>query len=279
MVSCGNGPGGLPYHRFGSDGPRLFVIPGVMDALAWNEPSRLTARLLAHYYFRHLRSYDVWVLSRCPGLPDQSTPPELARQYVTALEKLGASHVLGISLGGAIATYLTATRPELVEKLVLVSCGSRLSETGRQHVEQWHDLALNREYEKLHRTYAQAVYSGWRARFVSLQYRLIGPLLPTPANSGDAARACRALLAYDSRNLDDEIGAQTRIDVPTLLVSGQADELFSAETRQEYLSGLEWGKLVLLQGGGAIYDEKPRQVAQAIRSFLDEPEYAGRRNE
>lgn len=263
MVSYGTGPGDVPYHRFGRGSDPLFVFPGVMDSLGWNTPRRSTGELLARYYFRGFREYDTWVASRPVGLAAGDSAETLARRYVPLLEARGGGHVLGLTLGGAIAVHLAARRPDLVDRLVLVACGTSLGSRGHQVVGRWRQFADAENWTALHVDYARTVYSGPRSHVVPVLYRLCSPLLPRPDRGSDVVRSCDALLEYD--------GAETLGDVeaPALVVTDTDGPLFPEATQRDAARRLENGHVVTLRGGHAVYEESRRAFADAVTGFLD----------
>jgi len=186
-VEHGNGPAGLPFHRFGTGDERLVIVPGVMDSLGWNTPGALTAHLLARYYFHRLREFDVWVLSRPPGLLAGITAEKMAEQYADALDELGPAHILGFSLGGAIGSHVAANRPDLVDRLILAGAAHRLGSYGETIMARWQELAERQEWASLHVDYSQTVYAGSRRIIIPPLYRLGARLLPEPESRGDVS--------------------------------------------------------------------------------------------
>jgi 3-oxoadipate enol-lactonase len=77
-----------------------------------------------------LYSYDL------PGHGTSITPPagygiaDLSAQLADLLEvhKTGCVHLAGISLGGLIAQHFAATRPELVDRLILIDTTPRYTD-------------------------------------------------------------------------------------------------------------------------------------------------------
>lgn len=262
MVECGIGPGGLPYHRFGGDDQPLVLIPGVMDPLGWNDPSRLTAELLSRYYFRGFQEYDVWVLSRQPGLDAGLTVSELATQYGTALEAIGSAHVLGFSFGGFIAAKLAADRLALVDRLVLAMSGSRYGEYGREELQRWEQLAWNERWAAIHRAYARAVYSSHRRWLVLALYRLTWPLLPTPIVPADLQITLETARRYDGSRIFEAI------EIPTLVVAGSADVLMPESLCRAGADALDDGYVTTVPAGHAAYEEQSAQFSSAVSSFL-----------
>lgn len=262
MVEYGVGPAGHPSHRFGAGTERLVLLPGVTDSLGWNQPSRLTATLLSRYYFPAFREYDVWVVSRPPGLPGGQTAGEMAARYAELLDRMGGAHVLGFSLGGFIASHLAAEYPKLVDRLVLAVAGTRIGPAGRRTLRRWRALADNRDWNELHVDYADTVYDSRRGEAVSAVYRLLAPLLPRPEEPGDLSVSCRAALRYDGE------GVLEKIDVPTLVVGGTRDRLVPERLQRDAARRVPDGHVAMLDGGHAVYDERRRQFNDTVVRFL-----------
>lgn len=262
MVEYGTGPAGHPYHRFGTGDEQLVIFPGLTDSLGWNEPDRLTAELLARHYFRAFREYDVWVISRPPGLSEQDGAREMAAGYADVLDTLGAAHVLGISLGGLVASHLAAMRPALVERLVLGVCGTTLGTEGRETVRRWKAYSEREEWGALHVDYAKTVYTGIHRRVMGLLYRGGARWLPRPQVPADVQISCAAALDYDGAEILPDI------DVPTLVVGGSQDRLFPVATQKDCARRLPDGHVATLDGGHAVYDEKRGQFCDTVCRFL-----------
>jgi len=232
-----------------------------MDALGWNTPSRVGRELLARYYFRGLSRYDVWVASRPPGLTTRE-PERIAERYARFLEHVGPAHLLGFTLGGAVATHLAADHADLVRRLVLAGWGPRLGRRGVRIVRRWRQLARQKRWSALHVDYATQVYTGWYRRAVTAGYRLCGPLLPRPVVGSDVVNACDALLAYDgSAHLSE-------IDAETLVIADTRGPLFPCQRQHEGASALPGGSVATLEGSHAVYEQNRQAFTDLLRRFL-----------
>ncbi len=259
MVTHGVFSTGHPYYRFGNGDTPLLVLPGVTAGIGWwNDPDWLTATALERYYFRAYRDYDVWVMPRPPG-GERTTTAAMAADYAEVLEALGTANVIGISLGSAIGAHLTA-ETDLVERLVLISCGTGLGAFGRQTVTRWQEFAAAGRYRELHLDYIRRVYAGRNRLLIPPLYRLGAPWLPKPTCEGDVGRACEAMLSYDGTILSD-------VSVPSLVVGGKEDSLVPITAHRDAAARLDCS-LALAPGGHAVYEESRRDVASAINPFL-----------
>lgn len=262
MVEYGLGPSGYPYHRFGSGSDRLVLMPGVTDSLGWNQPSPLTATVLSRYYFPAFREYDVWFVSRPPGLPEGQTAAAMAEGYATVLENIGDAHVVGFSLGGAIASHLANRYPNLVDRLVLGVSGTRLGPEGRRTISRWKGFADAERWGALHVDYADTVYDGRRGTLFSTLYRLGAPWLPTPQITGDVSVSCTATLEYDGEQVLESV------DVPTLVIGGTRDTLFPESLQRDAARRVPDGHVATLAGGHAVYDERRQTFNDTVVRFL-----------
>lgn len=264
MVSVGTISDGIPFHRFGDGSRPLVIIPGVMDALGWNTPSRLTGELLSRYYFRAFRSYDVWVLSRPPGLPGDVDLDWIARRYAQFIEELGGAHVFGLTLGGAIGLHLAGRYPALVDKLVLVACGTTLGDRGQEILRRWRTLAGEARWGELHAAYARQMYTGFANTVVPVLYRLGNRVVPDPVVDGDVVKSCDILLDYDARV------STADVDAPTLVVADTTGPLFPQQHQHDLAGRLKHGRVATIEGGHTVYEESRRTFGSVVGRFLDE---------
>jgi hypothetical protein len=222
----------------------------------WNEPDWLTAQTLARYYFRDYREYDVWVMACPPGLPTDVGAAEMAAGYADVLADIGPARVLCTSLGGAVGAHLAA-ETELVERLVLVSCGAGLGSDGRQTLARWRDHAAARRYRALHTDYIRTVYAGARRLVVPPLYRAGVRLLPEPAAPGDVERSC--------------VHARVRREYPVGRVgsvTGRRWETGPARSRRQPPGGRRLdGPTALVPGGHGVYEEAARRLPRSFVRF------------
>jgi pimeloyl-ACP methyl ester carboxylesterase len=183
---------------------------------------------------------------------------------------LGRATVIGHGLGGAIALTLAARHPELVSELVVVDA---LAESARpwlySRLAQL-PLAGSLVFKQLIGRSLFCAY--FRELFLSDSGHISSQRLDayyqsfnTPAARGCALATLRATV--DTR----PVAAQTsRIHTPTLVVWGRKDRLLSATVGQRLAREIRGARFELLDAGHAPQEERPRELADAVRRFLRE---------
>ncbi len=181
--------------------------------------------------------------------------------------KIPMAHILGLSMGGAIAQQFGLSHPKRVQSLILVSTFSFI------------DDHVLRAFDRLKLCLREGGYPAFFDEIIKLaftpQYIAAnpGPLaelkqkriaVNSPVAIGRATDAC---LAFD---LKEEIA---RISIPTLIVSGREDiftPIHLAGQIHRSIRGSEWK---ILEGvGHNLYIEKGLQLAHVVLKFLERHE-------
>lgn len=236
-------PGRMPYIRTGAGEP-LLVLPG--SAPNHNPPEGLDRRIQAQMILPFAKSRQVWWVNRRPGLDPHVTMEQVASDYAAGMRAKfdGPVDVLGISTGGSIALQLAIDHPDLVQRLVIISAGYRLSPRGAAIQRRVGQLVLERnprqasaEYMKLLATDAQAEQAlsgiGW----------LFGNAILGKANEDFLAM----IEAEDRFDVRDRLG---EITAPTLVIGGDKDLCYGADVFAETAERIPNARLVLYKGKG-----------------------------
>jgi len=162
--------------------------------------------------------------------------------------------VCGVSLGGWIAVRLTAARPELAARLVLVVPG------GYRH-QDW------RRIESMVRVQTPGDIRGmWQALFVRPPWFLrLGQfglfLLYRTPTVQDVLATVREADAFDDGDL-------ARIRIPVGLIWGERDTLFRVEVGHAMRRALPEAELTVVPAAGhGVQWEKPTEFLAAVRDF------------
>jgi pimeloyl-ACP methyl ester carboxylesterase len=249
----------LAYQRQGA-GPDLVLLHGgVCDSRVWR---------MAFELFSHAFTVVAW---DAPGCGQSSDPPEDFRLphftdclggFIDALG-LERPHIVGHSWGSALALELYRQRPTVARSLVLVSAyagwaGSLPSD----EVELRLQLALHAA-ELAPASFDPTSISG-----------LFSDAMPadTAAELMAIMSETRAVgtrtMAYSLAEADLR-DVLPNIDVPTLLVYGDADQRAPLNIARELHAGIPHSKLAVLPGlGHECYLESPESFGAEVLNFL-----------
>jgi len=196
--------------------------------------------------------------------PGPYTIAQMADDVAGLMEGLGvrAAHVVGLSLGGAVAQDLTVRHPERVRSLVLVNTFARFRPQG---IHGWRRFLrrgialLTGGLEK------QAEVIAWGMFPHRGQEALRrGAVERIRANDPVAYQAAiQAVLRFDGRR------GLTRIRVPTLVVAGAEDTTVDMAAKEELAAGIPGARLVVVpRSGHATPLDRPVAFNRLLLEFL-----------
>ncbi len=225
----------------------VFLLSGLLcDDSAWEEVKALLDR-----------SADVRVVS----FSGYDSIPAMADAVLAAAPRTFA--VAGHSMGGRVALEIVARAPERVAKLALLNTGIHARRPGE--AEQRMEL----------------VDLAYAAGMAALAARWLPPML-APRRVGDHAlmeRLTRMVCGQTPDSFAGQIRALldrpradaglSRIDVPTLLVSGRQDGWSPLAQHEEMQALIRGSRLVAIEDSGHMsIVEQPAAVAAALRDWL-----------
>lgn len=255
----------LNYEISGSGEPLLLIMGTSGSILLWGE---LVPRLAQTY---RVIAFD----NRGLGGSDRGTGPisvaSLADDASALLDALEVprAHVLGWSLGSAIAQELALAHPDQVASTVLYATWGRCDGFQRSVLS-----ALRLPY--VHRDMESALATAGLAFSPQLLdhpdfAQLLEPMLPAfPQNEAQmqvTVEQWDADLAHDSI---DRIGA---ITAPTLVVVGEQDLLTPPWQSRKVADAIPGARYELVTGHGSshgMHIERPEDLAKIITGFLGE---------
>lgn len=229
----------LSYTESGTGHPLLLIMGLGAGASAWRP---------------HVQSWDrrfrcIAVDNRGVGGSDVPAGPYstemMADDYAGLLEALGTgpTHVVGISMGGAIAQELALRHPHLVERLVLVSTWARCDP---YTAEVFDSLAALHEQAERPR-FAQLLQLWiWSPAFMAAHFDTLRsergePAAITPAAFTAQAAACKN---------HDTVERLREMAVPTLITAGAADIFVSPSHARQLSEGITGSRLRLFADAG-----------------------------
>jgi|tagenome__1003787_1003787.scaffolds.fasta_scaffold20897082_2 pimeloyl-ACP methyl ester carboxylesterase len=265
------GASGSPVHveQRGSGSPVL-LLAGLGDASdVW--AYQFAGTPAAHH---RLIAPDNRGVGRTPVPEDGITITGMADDAAAVLRELvaGPAHVMGFSMGGAIAQELTLRHPELVRSLVLVNTFSSFETYGRRVMASWIALAEHAPPEVFLETLLYWVYSDAAhadGRVAAWMAEAAGHPYPP---SGEALLA--AMHACAEHDTTDRLG---RIDVPALVIAGDADPIVGPEHQRALARRIPGARLELMPGlAHQPFHEDPAAFDAIAGAFWAHVEASGR---
>ncbi len=265
---------------------RILLVHGLgANTLSWQP----VGQLLADRFDATVTAIDLVGFGRTRA-PERSATIQTNRDLVlTLLEQTGPTTLLGNSMGGVIATGVTARRPDLVEALVLVNPALPW---GRIPPSSWLRAAR----------YMPVMMPSLGRRTVSARARMLGPerlvdlslgvTLHDPERLDPDLRRRIVLLAAEryaypeaaaayadaARTLLQEVSGDFDADLalaaaarPTLLLHGAEDQLVSVGFAHAAAARHATLDLCVLEGvGHAPQLEEPQWFVDTVAAFLDD---------
>ena len=259
-----------------ADGARLHAVDqGKGDPVLWlqglNAPAAAWAAQLAHFSQTH-RSIapDARGVGQSDAPPGPYTTRQLAEDAVAVLDAKGVErpHVVGLSLGGAVAQELALAHPERVRSLALLSTFAAQSPRSRALLEAWRTLyPVVAADERLRKAWELQAYSWlftdrfWRSPAnvrAALRFASTQPLQPPQGFIGQVDAA----LSHDARDRLPALG------VPALVIHGALDQLSPQDNGEELARLIPGAELLVLpEVGHAVNLEGQRSVNAALRAL------------
>ena len=248
----------IAYQEAGSGPPVLLLHGALVDGRSW---TRLVDRLSDEF---RVVAWDA------PGCGASSDPPRdfdldgyvrVAAGLIEALD-LGPCHVGGLSFGSMLALALYGSRPDLIASLLLVSAyagwgGSlpphevterraRAERNAHRPPGEWVDDFLVTLFDD---STPDDVVADTRSLILDVRPEGMLPML----NVAEA----------------DLRGVLPGIDVPTLLVYGEADRRSPPQVAEELASAIGGSRIVFVPGvGHEVAAEAPDALEREARAFL-----------
>lgn len=196
-----------------------------------------------------------------------------------ALDALGwpRAHLLGHSMGAAIATMLACAAPERVEKLVAIEALGPLAGAAASAGERLRAaITARRTAAQRPRKLIDSIESAVRARLAVGDMRVDAARLIVERNleqvdGGWRWRSDPRLVLPSHLRITDEAVASiiAAVEAPTLLIAADpAPPYFTPEMREARVAKLRDGRCIVLPGGHHLHMEQPEVIGPIVREFL-----------
>lgn len=262
-------PDGARIHAI-DQGPQGADAEAVLWLQGLNAPASAWAVQLAHFARTH-RSIapDSRGVGKSSAPPGPYTTEQLAGDALAVLDAHGVAraHVVGLSLGGAVAQELALRAPERVRSLALLGSFARQAPRSAALLGAWRALyPLAARSAELREAWELQSYAWlftdkyWRSEAnvrAALRFAAGQPLQPVEGFLGQIDAA----LAHDAR------ARLPSLRVPTLVIHGAVDQLSPLACGEELAGLIPSAQLfVLPEVGHAVNLEGQRAVNSALRA-------------
>lgn len=248
----------IPYHLVDGAGTPVVLLNSLGATLDMWEPQvgPLAER------FRVVR-FDIRGHGGTNAESGDWTVGDLADDVADMLDGLGVerAHLVGISLGGAIAMTMALRHPGRVDRLALMSTAPKLGT-----VESWHARARTVRSNGCE-TIADAAMERWFSSYFHAAHPKVVARFREHFAACDAegyASCCEALARFDVRDRLDAIAAET------LVVHGTDDETVSRADAEGLAEGIGGAEIMAVEDARHLVSaECPDIVNERLIGFLD----------
>lgn len=251
------------YYEIHGRGDPLVLLPGITCDIT-TCLFRQIPGLAKHYQV-------IAIDNRGSGATDKPDIPYsmdmMVKDAAGLLNSIGMrrAHIYGESLGGMIAQNFALCHPEATASLILACthCGGKhLVKPDQAVMAAFFDMQGTPE-ERYRRLLPLIFSQGFISNKQDVVQHFVSLRLRHPAPSHAFMRQAEAAMMHDTYDRLPEI------KVPTLVIAGMEDKLFSAENSRILSSRIPGAELVILDGVGHFMSvEAPEAVNKAIHDFL-----------
>ena len=250
----------LYYEIYGKGDPLLMIQGWGADVSNWQniiEPLSKNFQLIL---------FDNRGVGRSEATPGEYTTRMMADDAAALLDhlKIPQTHVLGWSMGGAIAQELALVYPEKVDKLILSATSAKFSEKclficrSQIAAVEREEFATQVNWN-VSFCFSEAFFTD-SVRLEEVRESVFNPQYP-PTLSGIASQFA-AIVSHDTKG---RLGA---IAAPTLVVGAEEDNLISINNLTRLASEIYHAELKILPGAHMYHVENAIAFSQAVTEFI-----------
>jgi pimeloyl-ACP methyl ester carboxylesterase len=261
----------LCTETFGAVGdPPLLLIMGIGASMLWWDDAFCAALAAGRRFVVRYDHRDTGRSTACPpGRPDYGGP-DLVADAARVLDGhgLARAHVVGASMGGALAQLLALDLPDRVASLVLMDTSPAGAADDLPPADE--DYVAFLAGARIDWSDARSVVAHRVAEVRALNgERPFDEARVRAFVERDAARSVSVASARNHELLDGSAPWRHRlgeIAVPTLVIHGSADPLFPLGHGRALASEIPGARLLVLDGGGHVLH--PADHDDVVRSIL-----------
>ena len=235
--------------------------PALVFLHYWGGTSRTWSNVITSFEKGFLTvAYD----ARGWGKSDKATAgyrlADLADEAVAVVQTLGLQRyvLVGHSMGGKVAQLIASRNPEGLEGLILVAPAPPTPVHFPEQVRHSQIHAYDSSENVLQ-------------TIGLLTARMPDSVVMQQIVEDSTSGSREATLAWPTSSILEDISAElSKIDVPTLVIAGELDQLDSIEQhKREVVSRISNAQLAIVKGSGHLIPiDEPKQLAELIAAFV-----------
>lgn len=213
--------------------------------------------------------------NRGAGSSDKPAGPysllDMADDVIAVMDdaEVRSAHIVGASMGGAIAQILAVRYPERVSSLTLACTACRNHEWRRELLLSWTELASTQGMRALGQSAMRWMVGPRSLRRYAPALGLMAPLLLGAPTHGFIAQV-QAILALEDGDIPDQLES---ITVPTLVVVGNQDILTPRGDSEEIAERIPGAELAVIAGAAhGLMVEHASTFNRVIADFVNRVE-------
>jgi 3-oxoadipate enol-lactonase len=258
----------IAYDVFGrKDGEPLLLLQGLgADSRAW-----ALQRMALGRRFRCF-AVDNRGVGGTTDAPHPFALEQMAGDALTVIdvEGIDSAHVMGASMGGAIAQFVAVEHPDRVRSLVLACTSCRHHEWRRELFAEWAEAVSSRGMSALAADGLRWLIGPRLHRRFGIWLNLMARILLQAPPENFVAQVQAILDASDELRFELE-----GVRAPTLVITGSQDLLTPLGDAEELHELIPTSRLFELRGAAhALMVEAPNTFNRAVLEFLAEQEVA-----
>jgi 3-oxoadipate enol-lactonase len=259
MPTVGAGGAEIYYEVSGEGDPLLLIMGLGADSRGWI----LQQGVFAEHH--RVVAFDNRGVGRSSCPPGPYSTEGMAQDALAVMDAAGVerAHVLGVSLGGAIAQHLALRAPERVRSLILAATWAGPSFWRARVRDMQLAIARSAGREALITARMLFVFSPPLFNNNPEMTALIEKTL-----LDDSASLEGYLAQLDAAELHDVRARLGKVRIPTLAITGRRDILVPPELTEEIASLIPGAELTILDSAHAIQFEEVERFNAAVLAFF-----------
>ncbi len=249
----------MNYCQFGHGKETLVILPGLSVQRVMG-----SADAIAEAYQLLTDDFTIYVFERRNELPAAYSVHEMVQDTAEAIQALQLDSVclFGASQGGMIAMEIAMEHPQLVRRLILGSTSACVTQTQKQAVESWIELAKAGDTAELYLAFGQSLYP----QSVFEQSR---ELLFEAGKTVTDEDLHRFVILAEGMNGFDVVNDLEKITCPVLVIGSADDQVLGGDASlqiAEHFNARSDCELFMYDGyGHAAYDLAPDYRERMLR--------------